>query len=205
MRLGRARVRNYRSIIDTGVFDVEKMKTILVGANEAGKTAILQALQQINRPAEVEGLEALRDFPRSKFHQIRTGAINPAKEIVVEGWFILDDDDKALLPSDYADVLYRRGRYANDEAFHSIEGGPSIPTTTTISQDVTRLVAHLRRSDPPEGSNAGAEAAAKDIEYLVGTWAPSDLVSTARGAALETALKAALTFIDEASQAERLL
>ena len=41
MRLARARVQNYRSIKDTGWFDVEPGKTILVGANEAGKTALM--------------------------------------------------------------------------------------------------------------------------------------------------------------------
>ena len=45
MRLTRARVRGYRSVIDSGWFDIECGKTILVGPNEAGKTAILQALQ----------------------------------------------------------------------------------------------------------------------------------------------------------------
>ncbi|MBF4323633.1 hypothetical protein EAY22_25985, partial [Vibrio anguillarum] len=43
MRLVKARVQNYRSIIDTGEFEVEKLKTILVGPNEAGKTVLLQA------------------------------------------------------------------------------------------------------------------------------------------------------------------
>ena len=48
MRLTRARVRGYRSVIDSGWFDIECGKTILVGPNEAGKTAILQALQMCN-------------------------------------------------------------------------------------------------------------------------------------------------------------
>jgi predicted ATP-dependent endonuclease of OLD family len=50
MRLKRARIQKYPSIIDTGFFDVEKMKTIFVGPNEAGKSAALQALQQLNAP-----------------------------------------------------------------------------------------------------------------------------------------------------------
>ncbi|EEA1375688.1 AAA family ATPase, partial [Salmonella enterica] len=67
MRLKRARVTNYRSIIDTDWFDVESAKTIFVGPNEAGKSAILQALQQINPPQNVPKFDALRDYPRSKY------------------------------------------------------------------------------------------------------------------------------------------
>ena len=62
MRLQKARVRKYRSIRDTGWFGVEALKTILVGPNESGKTVLLQALQQINRPERVRGFKALRDY-----------------------------------------------------------------------------------------------------------------------------------------------
>ena len=65
MRLVKVRVQNYRSIIDTGWFDVEQAKTIMVGPNEAGKTAILQALQQINPPDDVPNFDPLRDYPRA--------------------------------------------------------------------------------------------------------------------------------------------
>lgn len=44
MRLYKARVQNYRSIIDTGEFEVETLKTIMVGPNEAGKTVILKLI-----------------------------------------------------------------------------------------------------------------------------------------------------------------
>jgi hypothetical protein len=35
MRLSSARVQKYRSVKDTGWFDVEEQKTIVVGSNEA--------------------------------------------------------------------------------------------------------------------------------------------------------------------------
>lgn len=73
MRLKRARVQTYRSIRDTGFFEVESGKTILVGPNEAGKSAILQALQQINAPKGVKGFDPLRDYPRALYNDITTG------------------------------------------------------------------------------------------------------------------------------------
>ena len=38
MRIASAHVTSYRSVIDSGSFDIEQDKTILVGINEAGKT-----------------------------------------------------------------------------------------------------------------------------------------------------------------------
>ncbi len=73
MRLQKVRVQNYRSIRDTGEFEVEWTKTIMVGPNEAGKSAILQALLQINPPKGVKGFDALRDYPRALYNDITAG------------------------------------------------------------------------------------------------------------------------------------
>lgn len=71
MRLRKARVQKYRGIRDSGWFDVESMKTILVGPNEAGKTVLLRALEQINPPDDVPKFNPLRDFPRSEFIDLK--------------------------------------------------------------------------------------------------------------------------------------
>ncbi|MBO7928100.1 AAA family ATPase [Pseudoalteromonas sp. K222D] len=101
MRLIRARVENYRSVIDSGEFDIESLKTILVGPNESGKTVLLRALQQLNRPDGVEGFDALRDYPRSKYNEITTKQVSPEDVTVVTGYFELENDDKALIPVEY--------------------------------------------------------------------------------------------------------
>ena len=64
MRLTKARVQKYRSVRDSGWFDVEDRKTILVGPNEAGKTVLLRALQQLSPPKGMDGFDPLRDYPR---------------------------------------------------------------------------------------------------------------------------------------------
>lgn len=65
MRLARVRVTNYRSINDTGYFDVDPEKTTLVGPNEAGKRAIPQALQHLEPPDGISSLDPLRDLSRT--------------------------------------------------------------------------------------------------------------------------------------------
>src|SRR5256885_10994555 len=75
MFLQRVRVTKYRSIRDSGWFDVEKAKTVLIGPNEAGKTALLEAIQRINPPVGTRGFDPLRDYPRSEFDDINSGKI----------------------------------------------------------------------------------------------------------------------------------
>lgn len=88
MRLTKARVQGYRSVIDSGQFEVENGKTILVGPNEAGKTAILQALQKLNPPKDIELFNPLRDYPRAKYDEdIEKGGVDPKTFTVVEGYF----------------------------------------------------------------------------------------------------------------------
>jgi predicted ATP-dependent endonuclease of OLD family len=102
MRLIRARIQKYRTVRDTDWFDIEKDKTILVGPNEAGKTATLQALQQLNPPATVPKFDALRDYPRSEYNDITTGKVKPSEVSVVEGVFALDEEDTKLIDEEFA-------------------------------------------------------------------------------------------------------
>lgn len=62
MKLVRARVRNYRSIEDSGWVDIEGDITALVGKNESGKTAFMQALFKLN-PIEPAAYDEVLDFP----------------------------------------------------------------------------------------------------------------------------------------------
>lgn len=146
MRLIKARVQNYRSIVDTGEFTVESLKTILVGPNEAGKTAILQALQQLSPPGKTPKFNVLRDYPRSKYSAITRKEIEVENIEVVRGIFILDDSDMAHAPErlkgkklEYA--LYRK---MDNKGVHWIVDEPH-PTYANIKKDLLRMVAHLER------------------------------------------------------------
>lgn len=94
MRLKKARITNYRSVKDSGSIELEPNKTILVGPNEAGKSALLKALQQINPPAGVPGFDALRDYPRGDYNDITSKRLKPEDIKVAVAHFELEDDDK---------------------------------------------------------------------------------------------------------------
>jgi predicted ATP-dependent endonuclease of OLD family len=51
VRLVKAQIRRYRSIERGLSFDVERAVTCLVGKNESGKTAVLQALYKSSCPS----------------------------------------------------------------------------------------------------------------------------------------------------------
>jgi predicted ATP-dependent endonuclease of OLD family len=68
MHLKSVQITNYRSIIDSNQFSIGKI-TALVGKNESGKTAILQALEKLNPMVEEnEKFDQLEEFPRGKYN-----------------------------------------------------------------------------------------------------------------------------------------
>ena len=154
MRLQRARVQKYRSIRDSGWFDIESMKTILVGPNEAGKTALLKALEQINPPDEVPKFDPLRDYPRSELSDLRLdktshGTITPDQVTVVEAQFRLDEDDlEAITGIDerFTDCTYVFERRLDNGSSHRIDGGPAFPRYGDIRKDLLRLAMPCRYS-----------------------------------------------------------
>src|SRR3954469_8338131 len=62
MKLIRVRITNYRSIEDSGWVDIGDV-TCLVGKNEAGKTAWLQALHRLNPTSGPTNFDETVDYP----------------------------------------------------------------------------------------------------------------------------------------------
>ncbi len=144
MRLVAARIQKYRCIRDTGWFDIEPAKTIFVGANEAGKTAILQALQQLRAPAGVAGFDSLRDYPRSEYSDFTVSRADPESVDVVSARFRLDSLDIAELPPGYEDATYVCGRRLDNSSWHRIEGGPErLAYTADLDEALGDLAAHV--------------------------------------------------------------
>ena len=93
MNLISAQVKNYKCINDSTAFSVKGL-TCLAGKNEAGKTAILQALRRLKPVEESERhFNELMEYPRARRHQLN----DPGKdEVLVTTWDLIDDDLAAL-------------------------------------------------------------------------------------------------------------
>ena len=199
MRLTRVRVQNYRCVRDTGWFDVEKAKTILVGPNEAGKTAVLEALQQVNRPAGVREFDPLRDYPRKLYNaDIQSGRLDPKDIPVASAQFELEPDDLAELPDGFGATRYRVTRYLNNRATHTLEGGLEVVVfSEEIRKDLMRLANHVdgRAAKGQEGAEPGIGAALEDViaGWRVGTTRISGNLATE----LRRWLDSAAVFVDE--------
>ena len=198
MKLNKARIRMYRSIRDTGEFEIENGKTILVGPNEAGKTVILQALQQLNVAKGIEGFEPLRDYPRAEYTKdIGRNGIDPSAVTVTEGHFTLELGDLEGLPQGFENCTYVYGRTLDNSSWQRIDGGPSVPTYSELAKDLARLAAHV---DKRKGAEGPAPSAA--LTELTKGWNDATRLEGEQAVKLKAWLESCLPMVDEANKTE---
>lgn len=203
MRLVKARVKGYRSIIDSGYFDVEKLKTILVGPNEAGKTAILQALQKLNPPEGIDLFDSLRDYPRSLYDEdITRGGIDPSKFTVVEGYFVLDEIEKKSMPDGFADITYQCGRYLDNTSWHHIDGGIPSPAYSELESDFNRLLAHMDETAQLEGEKDEAKLPSSLAKSALKELLESDVIDAAVASKAIEWLNRNIKYVNEENKKE---
>lgn len=92
MRLESFRVRNYRSINDSGEIAVSRI-TALLGRNESGKSNLLRALHSLNPIEGFEPLKSIKDFPRHR----RLEECNDDTAVLSTTWVLDGEDKEALL------------------------------------------------------------------------------------------------------------
>jgi len=95
MKLIKIQAINFRSVEDSGEFQIGDL-TCLVGKNEAGKTAILHAIQGIAPSDGDYAYDKTRDYPRrylSKFQERHPKGVSP----VAKSWWQLEPDDIEVL------------------------------------------------------------------------------------------------------------
>ena len=90
MKLHSVRVKNYKCIDDSGRFAIGDL-TCLAGKNEAGKTAILQALRRQNPVESSEkSFDPLMEYPRVRAHEASSKESRP--EVLITEWLLSEDD-----------------------------------------------------------------------------------------------------------------
>lgn len=194
MRLKKFRVTNYRSIRDSGWCEVDSQKTIFVGPNEAGKSALLTALQQINPPVGALGFKPLRDYPRALYNDITVGKVDPKQSRVVEAHFAFEPTDLAKVPGAFKGGTFCFARNLDGGACHWLEGVPR-PTYSDLARDYSRLAAHLDSQSESEEHSAQLKSIVADLN----TNAP---IGDAEATILLAWLTGALPIVDENNEKE---
>lgn len=122
MRLTHARIQHFRSVEDSEEFEVNDT-TCLVGKNESGKTAILEALESIN-PADKNKItfDKVRDYPRRYLTQYDSRHPEKDATFVITKWR-MDDSDKETISNEFGpdslddDVIEIRKAYDGKKAW----------------------------------------------------------------------------------------
>ena len=88
MRLKAFVVKNYKTVLDSGRVEIDTNVACLMGKNEAGKSAVMQALWKFNNVSGAN-YDRLFDLPAEFYTRLRT---TDPEVVVLE--FALDDQDK---------------------------------------------------------------------------------------------------------------
>lgn len=103
MKLIKVRVQNYRSVEDSGEFEIGDL-TCLVGKNEAGKTALLSAMRGL-RPSQPFEFDEAIDYPRRFSTRFDERHEHGTAE-VIRTWWRLESADIAAIEKRFgAEVL----------------------------------------------------------------------------------------------------
>jgi predicted ATP-dependent endonuclease of OLD family len=94
MKLTKVRVQNYRSVEDSGEFEIGDL-TCLVGKNEAGKTALLSAMRGL-KPSQPFEFDETIDYPRRFSTRFDDRHPDGTAE-VIRTWWRLEEADKAAV------------------------------------------------------------------------------------------------------------
>lgn len=149
MKLWRVQVQNFRSIVDSGIVDVDEKVTVVIGKNEQGKTNFLKGIASYNSKVAY----APSDLPN---HLLAILQDKKHAEIpVVTLWLVLDSSEKATLKSTLPDIdevtefktrRYFDGHYEYWKVKTSTEADLRFqpPNTAVLVEDIKRHAETLK-------------------------------------------------------------
>jgi AAA domain, putative AbiEii toxin, Type IV TA system len=140
MKLKKVHVREFKSIMDSNEFHIAGI-TCLVGKNEAGKTAVLQALYKLNPIVPEHALfNVTEDYPRAHLDDyvpdVEENKRAPAQ--VIEACFALDEEEIAAVEKEFG-----RGCLRGAGPHLHLSKGYSNSLSATVDVDEPQIVRNL--------------------------------------------------------------
>lgn len=156
MRLVCLRVQNYKSIEDSGEFSVGAL-TCLAGKNEAGKTALLQAIRRLN-PVETDDgdFDSLMEYPRRRHPRFAT----ESKAVLTTKWEL---DEKEI-----GSLSHLVGPNSINSPVITVTRGYENETNVAVDMDAKAIVEFLVSAVPELTDRSRGQAIAlSDPEALI--------------------------------------
>lgn len=199
MRIESAETMNFRCIRASSVFEVERDKTILVGINEAGKTALLKALQHASPTDDTPAIDHIYDAPAGIVDDIRRGVLKTSDLPVARVVMCPDpeDLDGVDLPEPSGDIRLVVTAMLDGSRSYLVRGLPAAPMVAAAEKPIVRLAAAMSKQ---------ADVAAKEVATALTSWKeaqpPQSPVTGEAGASLTALLQRALPLFQSGSAAE---
>ena len=192
MKLRNVEVTDYKSIRQSGPFSVSDI-TCLVGKNESGKTAILEALYRLNPVIQANGtFDVTDDFPRSDVEdyrqEVEAKKRNPA--IAISATFELEDDE-------LVDLHDKFGKRALSDRTVTVSKGYDNKMQVMLPVNEPAIIEHLTKA----ANVTGAATKSKKLDQLL---AHLTEVSAKQTAAHAQAITAANALSDPAEKAKAI-
>lgn len=149
MRLVSANVRRYRSIEDGSEISIEPDVTCIVGKNESGKSAVLQALYKSNPVEKSAKFDAGIDYPSRLTRERKNSGKIPVTVLTYE----LSDEDVDAVETKFGPGVLSSRKITVTTGYNYTGGTFSVP------HDESKAVAFLRRKiDAPSALQASIDA-----------------------------------------------
>lgn len=110
MKLRTVQVREFKSVWDSNAFDIDNA-VCLVGKNEAGKTALLQALYRLNPIIEEDGIfDVTHDYPRSEVEDYQQDIESKRRQHaeVITATFALESPELEAICAEYGEGVLKK-------------------------------------------------------------------------------------------------
>lgn len=167
MELKKAKVQNFRSAEDSGEFSVEH-STCLVGKNEAGKTAILQALAGLNaHPATPFEYEVERDYPKRYLARYSERHPDDQALVITSEWEI-SDETRGKLVAEFGEAAVT-GKTVTIKRCYKSKPSWTVPISEAAAID--HMIAGANLSAPEKsqlGSHTTSKSFREKLESLAG-------------------------------------
>lgn len=153
MKLVKAHITKYKSINDSTPVEIDKNVTVLVGVNEAGKSAFLESLYKAESVLDDDKYNEVFDYPRKDWAAYKRRADKEESSVVAELTYNIEDDEASAIEDELGkDVLSGR----NYKLTHHIDNTSTVVVPVKEASFTKKLLADASISDGIRSKIAGA-------------------------------------------------